>query len=133
MHKFTKEQIVSTLDCLNRSQPQVSLPASVLGCIRITINYALLPDFEQIDDSFYLAIPGTNLTLIARPAENGRYHWSGLTKDGTIYNNDLVELAHIFLREDGREREFLVEQVEIKDHAVWLSGRFDFRLNGGAA
>lgn len=129
MHEFTPEQIESILDCLNHSQPHVDLPASVLGCVREVISYALTPNVELIDEAIYFSLPGTNLTLIARPRD-GRYAWSGLTKDGTIYNNDLVELAKIFLSEHGLEREFMIDHVSVAGRVIWVNGRFDFVLDG---
>jgi len=131
MHEFTPEQIVSILDCLNRSQPRTDLPASVLCCVREVISYALAPTMGRIDEALYFSLPGTNLTLIARPLD-GRCHWSGLTKDGTIYNNDIVELVKIFLNEGGREQQFLVEQVAVRGSVIWVDGRYSFSLNGGA-
>lgn len=131
MHNFTPEQITSLLDCLNRSQPQAHLPASVLGCVRNEISYALLPTVEQIDDTRYFSLPGTNLTLIARP-QDGRCHWSALTSDGKIYNNDLVSLVSVFLNEDGREWQFLIEKIAVEGSVVWVDGSRDFSLDGGA-
>ncbi len=132
MHEFTPEQIELILDCLDRSQPQADLPASVMNCVRTVASFVLAPTVVQIDEAHYFSLPGTNLTLIARPAGNGRCHWSGLTTGGVIYNSDLVELVKIFLNEDGREQQFLVEQVSVRGSVIWVDGRYEFSLNGGA-
>ena len=129
MHKFTPKQITSIIGCLNRSQPQAHMPASVLNCVRQEISYALLPTVEQIDDTRYFTLPGTNLTLIARPID-GRCHWSALTEDGKIYNNELVELVKVFLNEDGREHQFMIEKVAVKGGVVWVDGGCNFSLEG---
>lgn len=132
MHEFTPVVINRILNHLNDRQPNPNQASCVLGVVQQVCNFVLLPNPETIDESIYLTLPGTNLTVIARPSGE-HWHWSGLTRDGIIYNNDLIELVNIFLKEDGTELEFLIEQVSVDGNVVWVDGEFDFRLDGNAA
>lgn len=129
MHTFTPQEIDAILTKLNESQTHPDRIADVALRVHKVSGRLPLPRVERIDEIVYLVLPETNLTLIATPA-NGRYHWSGMTNNGAIYDDSLVQTVRILLSENGKQRQFFIDRINCNQSVIWVDGRFGFTLDG---